>query len=166
MTQQEAKGPRRVIDGSVTANASEATATNAPTNAPTTFYYREQTHFRVVPHTENGEIVFTTVTMIERVHEGGAWPAGFARFQGIAKIEAPNTPIGPISQNYKFDVPGETLMEAWERFEVASEAGAQAASQQVRQQIAAVMQRARQTVVPASPADVSALLGPDGRPVR
>ena len=181
MTERKPTG--RVIEGTVAAQASGASvAVNrpptegvpveapagdgpaTPIQVPLPFFFREVTHNRVTPVRQGDQIVLNMVALIERVHEGGTWPEGVARFQGVGRIDAPQTPIGPVSRNYRFDIPARTLEEAWANFDDASGRGSEQAKQQLRDEIAAALRAQASQIAVPTPAQASRILGADGRP--
>lgn len=164
----------RVIEGDVNGAAGSASvAVNRPSEAiavesdglPPPFFYREVQHNRVTPTRQGMSIILNMVALIERAPEGGPWPEGVARFQGLGRIDAPQTPIGPISRNYRFDIPARTLEEAWGNFEGASGRGSEQATQQLREEIASVLRQNAERIAVPTPGQAARILGADGRPV-
>jgi hypothetical protein len=172
-----AKSPRKVIEGSVAAQAEGAAiAINDPASAPVqgtaqqevlvppTFYFREIIHTRVT-HAPTAEgIVRQGVQLIERIPEGGEWPQDLARFQGVGQLNA-NTPQGPIQRNYRFDVPAVNLEQAWSNFDDAAMRGSANAEREFRVQYQAALRAQADQIAVPTPGQAARILGADGRPL-
>lgn len=166
----------RVIEGDVKAGAGDAqvairrTPESIPDGPvlpplPAVFYYREQPHNRVTPVREGDQIALNSHTLVERITEGGTWPDGVARFQGVGQVNA-ETPRGQINRQYRFDIPAHTLDEAWANFDAAAQRGSALAIQQMRAEVAQMMRGpgAGGGLVVPGPGAAARILGADGRP--
>lgn len=161
----ETKGPRKLIEGGVAAQAGVA---DAKVNQPMRFCVRETVHHRYDCHPETGREM-GRLSMIEFEVTQGTPPEKWSKFQGLGMLTAstPSPPqgMGQVRREYRFNIYAESVEEAWEKFEEFNKRGAVQAEESFRSEFAAWSQQQQSRLAVVGPGAAQGLLASDGRPL-
>jgi len=160
-----AKGPRKIIEGDVGA---EAGAADIAMNKPVRFCVRETVHHRYDTHPDTGREL-GRLSMIEFEVTQGTPPEKWSKFQGLGNLTA-NTPpppqgMGQIRREYRFNIYCDELKDAWAKFEEYNERGAKQAEDSFRREFAQWSQTQQNRLAVVSGPQAAALLDSSGRPL-